>query len=294
MTDRCRLTTDDMDHLAYYGLTEEPFSIVPLTNFYYHNEQHDQAFLRLKRAVEAMKGLAVLVGPIGTGKTLLARRLLEALPESDYECSMLVVLHADVTSEWIIRRIAAQFGVDANEGSKVEVIGRLYEKLNAIAEAGRRAVIIIDEAHMLRDPRVLEEVRGLLNLELAASKLISFVMFGMPELDDCLRGDPALKQRVAVRYELKNLPPEVVVDYVRFRLFHAGTSQIVFSAEALRRIYDISRGNPRLVNVVADNALFEGYIRRAPLPLPAEIVDSVAADLGLPPVVPADDPAERR
>ena len=283
-----------MDHLAYYELNEEPFSIVPLTNFYYHNDQHDQAFLRLRRAVDAMKGLAVLVGEIGTGKTLLARRLLEALPESEFECSMLVVLHADVTSDWLVRRIASQFGIDGSAGSKVEVIGRLYDRLNSIAEEGRRAVIIIDEAHMLRSREVLEELRGLLNLELAASKLISFVMFGMPELDTCLLADPALKQRVAVRFELKNLPPEVVVDYVRFRLFHAGSSRQVFSAESLGRIYDLSRGNPRLVNVIADNALFEGYVRRAPLPLGPDIVDAVGQDLCLPPLVPADDIAERR
>ncbi len=283
-----------MDHLAYYELNEEPFSIVPLTNFYYHNDQHDQAFLRLRRAVDAMKGLAVLVGEIGTGKTLLARRLLEALPESEFECSMLVVLHADVTSDWLVRRIASQFGIDGSAGSKVEVIGRLYDRLNSIAEEGRRAVIIIDEAHMLRSREVLEELRGLLNLELAASKLISFVMFGMPELDACLLADPALKQRVAVRFELKNLPPEVVVDYVRFRLFHAGSSRQVFSAESLGRIYDLSRGNPRLVNVIADNALFEGYVRRAPLPLGPDIVDAVGQDLCLPPLVPADDIAERR
>jgi type II secretory pathway predicted ATPase ExeA len=204
-----------MDHLKYYNLTEEPFSIVPLTNFYYHNDQHDQAFLRLMRAVEAMKGLAVLVGDIGTGKTLLARRLLEALPEDQYEVSLLVVLHADVTSEWLVRRVAEQFGVEDLGGSKVDVIGRLYDRLNQIAESGRKAVIIVDEAHMLRHQEVLEEVRGMLNLELSASKLLSFVMFGMPELDTCLMRDPALKQRMAVRYELKNFSPEVVVDYVR-------------------------------------------------------------------------------
>ncbi|HPQ80284.1 MAG TPA: AAA family ATPase [bacterium] len=283
-----------MDHLAYYELKDEPFSIVPLTNFYYHNEQHDQAFMRLRRAVESMKGLAVLVGQIGTGKTLLARRLLEALPESDYECSMLVVLHADVTSEWLVRRIASQYGVDGSTGTKVEVIGRLYEKLNEIADAGRRSVIIIDEAHMLRDRKVLEEIRGLLNLELASSKLISFVMFGMPELDECLRGDPALKQRVAVRYELKNLPRDVVVDYVRFRLLHAGSGRQIFSPEALGRIYELSGGNPRLVNVIADNALFEGYVRRCPTPIMPDVIESVADDLGLPPVVPSDEVADRR
>ncbi|MFH0800049.1 MAG: AAA family ATPase [Pseudomonadota bacterium] len=283
-----------MDHLAYYELKEEPFSVVPLTNFYYHNDQHDQAFIRLMRSVEAMKGLAVLVGEIGTGKTLLARRLLEALPEEKYEVSMLVVLHTDVTSEWLVKRVAAQFGVEDTGGGKVDIIGRLYERLNRISEEGRRAVIIVDEAHMLKNRQVLEEVRGLLNLELAASKLISFVMFGMPELDGCLSLDPALKQRTAVRYELKNFSPEVVSDYVRFRLFHAGSSQNIFSAEALRRIYELSLGNPRLVNIIADNSLFEGFVRKVPIPIGAEIVDGVGQDLGIGMQALLDDVADRR
>ena len=283
-----------MDLLSYYELKEEPFSIVPLTNFYYHNEQHDRAFMRLIHAVEGMKGLAVLVGDVGTGKTLLARRLLESLPEDQYEVSMLVILHADVTGEWLVRRIASQFGVDGSDISRVDVIARLFERLNALAEEGRRAVILLDEAHMLRAKGTLEEVRGLLNLELANSKLLSIVMFGMPELDDCLLREPALKQRMAVRCELQNFSPEILIDYIRFRVFHAGSSKQIFSADALERIYELSHGNPRLVNVICDNALFEGYVRRATPPLSADIVDSVGTDLRLPPVVPSDDFSERR
>jgi len=276
-----------MDHLAYYGLTQEPFAVMPLTNFYYHNDQHDQAYLRLKRAVEAMKGLAVLVGEIGTGKTLLARRLLEKLPEDQYDVSLLVVLHSDVDSDWLIKRIAAQFGVEHPNGSKVEVIGQLYERLVKLAEAGRRGVILIDEAHMLKKKELLEEIRGLLNLELPNQKLISFVMFGMPELDENLRGEPALAQRMAVRFQLRNFTPEVVTDYVRFRLFHAGCEKQVFSAGALAKLHEYTNGNPRLINVVCDNALFEGFVRRTPLPMPAEVIDDVAADLGI------KDPAMR-
>lgn len=270
-----------MDHLAYYGLTQEPFAVMPLTNFYYHNDQHDQAYMRLKRAVEAMKGLAVLVGDIGTGKTLLARRLLEKLPEDQYEVSLLVVLHSDVDSDWLVKRIAAQFGVEHPEGTKVEVIGKLYERLVQLAEQGKRGVILIDEAHMLRKKELLEEIRGLLNLELPEQKLISFVMFGMPELDENLKSEPALAQRMAVRYQLKNFTPEVVVDYVRFRLFHAGCDRQVFSADALARLHEYTNGNPRLINVVCDNALFEGFVRRATLPMPAAVVEDVVADLGL-------------
>jgi type II secretory pathway predicted ATPase ExeA len=270
-----------MDHLAYYGLTQEPFAVMPLTNFYYHNDQHDQAYMRLKRAVEAMKGLAVLVGDIGTGKTLLARRLLEKLPEDQYEVSLLVVLHSDVDSDWLVKRIAAQFGVEHPDGTKVEVIGKLYERLSQIAEQGRRGVILIDEAHMLRRKDLLEEIRGLLNLELPNQKLISFVMFGMPELDDNLKSEPALAQRMAVRYQLKNFSPEVVVDYVRFRLFHAGCDRQVFSLDALAKLHEYTNGNPRLINVVCDNALFEGFVRRASLPMSSEVIEDVMADLGL-------------
>ncbi len=283
-----------MDHLAYYGLNEEPFSIVPLTNFYYHNDQHDQAFMRLKRAVEGMRGLAVLVGDVGTGKTLLARRLLESLPEDRYEAAMLVVLHADVTGDWLVRRIAGQVGVAETGGDKVDVIGRLYARLNEIAEEGRKAAILIDEAHMLRSAETLEEIRGLLNLELAESKLLSIVMFGMPELDRCLGSEPALKQRMAMRFQLKNFSQEVLVDYVRFRLFHAGSDKNVFSAKALEGVYNLSAGNPRLVNVICDNALFEGYVRRADLPLNTDIIESVASDLGLYPPQSRDDVGERR
>ncbi len=283
-----------MDHLQYYELKEEPFTIVPLTNFYYHNEQQDRAFMRLMRSVEAMKGLAVLVGSVGTGKTLLARRLLEALPEDEYEVSMLVILHADITGEWLVHRIASQFGVDGTGLSKVDLIGRLYERLNEISEGGRRAVILIDEAHMIRNKDALEELRGLLNLELATSKLLSIVMVGMPELDDCLNMEPALKQRMAVRCELKNMSQDVLVDYIRFRTFHAGSSKQLFSVDALERIHQLSKGNPRLVNVICDNALFEGFVRRTELPLAEDVVKDVGSDLRLSPLVEENPPSERR
>jgi type II secretory pathway predicted ATPase ExeA len=270
-----------MDHLEYYGLSQEPFAVMPLTNFYYHNEQHDQAYMRLSRAVEEMKGLAVLVGDIGTGKTLLARRLLEKLPDDKFEVSLLVVLHSDVDSDWLLRRIASQFGAENPGPTKVDVIQQLLARLMKLSEEGRRGVILIDEAHMLRKRELLEELRGLLNLELPDQKLLSFVLFGMPELDENLKTEPALAQRMAVRCHLKNFTPEIVADYIRFRLFHAGCQANVFSKEAMEKIHYWTKGNPRVINVICDNALFEGFIRRASLPMGGEVIDDVAEDLGL-------------
>ena len=99
---------------------------------------------------------------------------------------------------------------------------------------------------------------------------------------------------MAVRYNLKNFTPDILTDYVRFRTFHAGSNKQIFSTGALDGIYEFTRGNPRLVNVVCDNALFEGFVRRAELPLGRDVVESVASDLGLPPIDPSDEPTERR
>jgi len=270
-----------MDHLAYYRLTQEPFSIMPLTQFYFHSEQHERAMERLLYAVKGMKGLAVLIGEVGLGKTLLARHLLETLPETEYEVSLLVVLHEDVDATWLLKRIAAQVGVESLPDQKVEILTRLLKRLNEIAEKGRKTIVLIDEAHMLHSKELMEEIRGLLNLESATQKLISLVLFGLPELERNLNTDPALAQRIAVRFNLKPLPKEIVTKYIVFRLEQAGTTQVIFSNEAIDKIHEYSQGIPRLINVLCDNALFEGYVRHSTLPLGTDVVTSVAEDLGL-------------
>ena len=98
------------DYLAHFGLQSEPFSNAPVTRFYYESEQHKQALARLLYAMGSMKGLAVVIGGIGTGKTTLARRLLDSLPDSEYEAALLVIIHSGVDATWLLRRIAMQLG----------------------------------------------------------------------------------------------------------------------------------------------------------------------------------------
>jgi len=270
-----------MNYLEYYQLEQEPFSVMPLTRFYYHSEEHDRAMERLTHAVSGMKGLAVLIGEIGLGKSLLARRLLESLPDSEYEISLLVVLHEDVDSLWLLKRIAAQVGVSEISDNKADIVPKLCARLSELAEEGKKTVVLIDEAHMLRSRALMEEIRGLLNLELAEQKLISLVLFGLPELELCLKTDPPLAQRVAVRYNLKALPATAVAEYIQYRLTQAGSKKRVFADEAILKVHQFSSGIPRLINVLCDNALFEGFVRRAPLPLKSEIIESVAEDLGI-------------
>jgi len=280
-----------VNYLEFYELTQEPFSNAPVSRFYYGSAQHAQALMRLTHAVSNMKGLAVLVGDIGAGKTTLARRMLDSLPEEEYEAALLVIIHSGITASWLLRRIALQLGVEAPAEEKLALLSQLYQRLVKIYESGKKAVVLIDEAQMLASREIMEEFRGLLNLEVPERKLLSFVFFGLPEIEENLKLDPPLAQRVALKYRLESLRAEDTEAYVRHRLRLAGASRVPFAAAAIDRVHAHSRGTPRLINTICDNALFEGFVARAK-EIDDKAVDRVARDLGLEAAAPATPAAE--
>jgi type II secretory pathway predicted ATPase ExeA len=269
-----------MNYLEHFGLGREPFSNAPDARFFFNTAQHNRALLRLLYAVDSNKGLAVLSGGVGTGKTTLARRLLDSLPDDRYESSMLVMVHSGVTPEWILTRIAMQLGVETPASDRLPLLRQLYERLLAIEGAGKRAVVLIDEAQMLQTRELMEEFRGLLNLEIPGKKLLNILFFGLPEVDDCLRLDEPLAQRVAVRVHLHSLTPEITQAYIKHRLQVAGAKRMLFSAEAVAGIHRYAGGVPRLINTICDNCLFEAYLGKLEA-VNAKIVSAVAGDLGL-------------
>ena len=269
-----------MDYLEYYGLKEQPFTNSINNRFYYNSTQHGEALLRLKYAVSTMKGLAVLLGGTGTGKTTLARRMLDELNEDEYESALLVIIHSSITAEWLLKKIAMQLGVDEIPEDKVNLLSKVYHRLIEIHEAGKKAVVIIDEAQMLNSREIMEEFRGLLNLEVPGGKLVSFVFFGLPELDDVLSLDEPLKQRVAVKFRLKSFMPATTEEYVRHRLHIAGCDNEIFAREALDSIHLFSRGIPRLINTICDNSMLEGFLTKRSV-IGKDIVEEVACDFGL-------------
>ncbi len=275
-----------MSYLEFYELSQEPFSNAPVSRFYYSSAQHAQALLRLTHAVSGMKGLAVLVGDIGAGKTTLARRMLDSLPEEEYEAALLVIIHSGITASWLLKRIALQLGVESPADEKLALLSQLYQRLVRIYEQGKKAVVLIDEAQMLATRDIMEEFRGLLNLEVPERKLLSFVFFGLPEIENNLRLDPPLAQRVALKYRLEPLSADATEAYIRHRMRLAGASRVPFAPSALARIHAHTRGTPRLINTLCDNALFEGFVARA-RELDDRLLDRVARDLGLEAPAPA-------
>lgn len=269
-----------MNPLEYFGMEREAFSNAPDARFYFNNEQHAQALLRLMHSVDSNKGLAVLIGGVGTGKTTLARRMLDNLPEERYESSLLVMVHAGITPDWIVTRIAMQLGVEAPANDRLTLLRQLYDRLLVIEQSGRRAVVLIDEAQMLRTTELMEEFRGLLNIEIPGKKLLNIIFFGLPEVEDCLQLDEPLAQRVAVKYHLRSFSSTLSESYIRHRLRIAGAKQFPFTADALAAIHSYAGGVPRLLNTICDNCMFETYLRKL-REVDGKIVQSVAGDLGL-------------
>ena len=269
-----------MNYLDYYELAQEPFSNAPVSRFYFNSPQHAQALVRLTHVCSQMKGLGILVGDIGAGKTTLARRLLDSLPEREYEAALLVIIHSGVTASWLLKRIALQLGVDSPSEDKLTLLGQLYQRLASVHEAGRKAVVLIDEAQMLASRELMEEFRGLLNLEVPERKLLSLIFFGLPEIEQNLKLDAPLAQRVAMKYRLDHLNADSTEAYIKHRLRLAGAARMPFTPAAVGAIHRFSSGTPRLINTLCDNALFEGYVARAPV-IDEVMIERVALELGL-------------
>jgi general secretion pathway protein A len=269
-----------MSYEQFYQLREQPFSNTPDARFFFEVDQHAEVLARLMYAVNTMKGLAVVVGDVGTGKTTLARRMLDQLEDEQYESALLVIIHSSISAEWLLRRIASQIGVEQAADEKVAILTQIYQRLMELYQTGRKVAVLIDEANMLQQRALMEELRGFLNLEVPGSKLITFILFGLPNLEANLALDPPLVQRVAVKCRLTSLTPESTKGYIHHRLKVAGAVREIFPEAVLNQIAMDSRGIPRLINTICDNILLEGYLRKKEK-LDVDLAKDVVRDLGM-------------
>jgi type II secretory pathway predicted ATPase ExeA len=271
-----------LSYEQHFGLGEQPFSNAADSRFYYESTQHQEAMLRIQHSVSTMKGLTVVIGGPGAGKTLLARHVLEKLEqqEKEYDAALLVIVHSEITAEWLLKKIAVQLGVVNPAERKAELLPQLYERLMTIHESGKKAVVIIDEANMLKSKEIFEEFRGLSNLEVPGRKLISIVLFGIPDLETNMAVDPPLVQRVAVKVNIKPLDAQATANYVRHRMAVAGCKKEVFSAAGLTAVHRFSQGVPRLINTICDNALLESFLVKKDI-VDEPLVLDVVKDLGI-------------
>ncbi len=270
-----------MEHLQHFGLSHDPFINEPDLRFYFESATHRDAQLRVERAVRQRKGLTLLTGDGGMGKTLLARRILDALEEEVYEATLLVMLPGAADATSILQRFARQLGADEPAPDRAGLLGQIYEQLAIVREDGRHAVLMIDDAQIMT-PEVFSEFGGLLNLEYEDRRLISMLLIGSPELDHLVQNDLSIAPRVEVRVALQPLEMDNSTAYIAHRLGIVGGQIDVFPPPSLDALYKFGRGRPRLLNTLADNALFEAYLAGRTT-IHASDVERAAGDLGIGP-----------
>ena len=257
----------------------DPFSNEPELSFYYESPVHLDAERRLARSARQGKGLTILSGSHGSGKTLLTRRLFEELDEEKYEAVLMVVLPGGADALALLRRLARELGVELQAEDRTAVVSGIYQALVGIRAEGRSLVLMVDDAQIL-GTGAMAELGGLLNMEQDGKRLLSMLWVGSPELESLVAQDPALSSRVDVHVHLKNLGLEDTRAYVDHRVSKASGSGALFASSALEALFKLSEGRPRAINTLADNALFEAYLLGASEVTTAQ-VERAGEDLGL-------------
>lgn len=243
---------------TFFGFKEKPFTLTPDPKYFYPSRAHREAVDHLLYGIREREGFIVITGGVGTGKTTLCRAMLLQL---EPETITAVILNPILSEDELLRAILLDFGLTAAGATKHDLIAELNEFLLETIVAGRRAVLIIDEAQNLSHA-LLEQIRLLSNLETERDKLIQIVLVGQagllkqlasPELEQ-------LNQRVSVRYHLNALSFQETCQYIYHRLMVAGgTAGVSMSAGALQAIHHFSHGVPRLINLAADRALLQSF-----------------------------------
>ena len=244
---------------SYYGLREKAFGKTPDPRYLFLNETYEEALERLLYAVEEMD-LALLTGEVGSGKTLLTRTLVDRVGDR-YEVGM--ILNPRLPPRQFLRTTASELGVAEPRFHANDLLEQIHDRLLALDEQGRAAVLIVDEAHLIPGKATFEEIRLLTNFQLDDRNLISIVLVGQPELRERLRHPAyrALTQRIGTSFHLTPLSPEDTLAYVGHRLAVAGAGGPLFTEGAIRRLHAAAGGIPRLVNHLATQALLEGMAR---------------------------------
>ena len=247
----------------YFGLKETPFSIAVDPRYLFMSARHRDALAHLLYGVGAGGGFILLTGEVGTGKTTVIRRLLEKLPENT---DLAIILNPALNSVELLATVCDELGIiyDAGETSLKKYTDLLHTFLLDNYARNRKTVLLIDEAQHLKF-EVLEQIRLLTNLETNTKKLLQIVLVGQPELRTLLNRPELrqLAQRITARYQLKPLSLAETHDYISHRLHVAGLpkSSQLFPSAVIKQVHKVSRGVPRLINVLCDRSLLGAYAK---------------------------------
>jgi general secretion pathway protein A len=247
-------------YLAFFGIAEKPFAITPDPRYLYLSVRHADALAHLVYGINEAGGFIQLTGEVGTGKTTTIRSLLARAPKN---AEIALILNPRLSPGEFLLALCEELGLgadDSSAGNTKDLVDLLNRYLLRAHAQGRRVVLIVDEAQNLA-PEVLEHIRLLTNLETETQKLLQIILIGQPELRKLLAREDLrqLAQRITGRYHLDPLSRQETAAYVRHRMRVAGATADVFTRGALREVYNVSRGIPRVINIICDRALLGAY-----------------------------------
>lgn len=263
----------------YYGLVRSPFEMTPDPAFLFLGEAHREGLAMLEYGVKSGKGFVLLTGEVGTGKTTLLHALLGRL-DSRTRCAF--IFNPKLEPLDFFQVLFEELGMPQGRRTKAEYLLELNRYLISRLEENQRVLLIIDESQNL-SPELLEEIRLLSNLETPRSKLIQIMLVGQPELKAMLARDDLrqLRQRIALRHHLRPFNESEIQEYIDGRLGKAGyTGRRLFKRSAIREIFRLTGGTPRMINSVCDSALLLGYSRDKAV-IDGGLISEVGVDLEL-------------
>ena len=268
---------------AYWGLIEKPFENTPDPRFLYYSKEHEEAFSRLSYVVAERKGAGMLTGVFGCGKTVLIRALLAQLNKNHYQVGL--INNPYLKSVEVLRAVARQLGAE-NLPEKLSEMSADYflqviEKilLNNIKD-GKDTLLIIDEAHVITEDEVFEQLRLLLNFQFEDRFLFTLLLLGQPELSDRLKQNKQFYQRIAMGYSLGPLSEQDTANCIELRLKVAGARKQIFSPQAYSGVFKNSGGIPRRINQLCDMCLMTGFSDKSEV-IDEKIVEESVKSLGV-------------
>jgi general secretion pathway protein A len=265
---------------SFFRLRENPFNVSVDPRFFFPTRQTEEALRRLAYGIQNRKGLILVTGEVGTGKTMLINQLLDWLRRLRTPTAF--VFNSNLGEGDLFNLMACDFGIATEPNDRTNLPIRLNSWLLECYRAGVSPVLIVDEAQGLSFER-LEEIRLLLNVETPCEKMLQIVFAGQPELEDNLNHPEGrqLRQRIAVRCKISPLTPEQTHDYIEQRLIVAGAEgEPIFARQAMDAIYFYTRGIPRMINLICEHSLINAYVDQL-RPVPVQTVEGVASEFEL-------------
>ena len=265
-------------YLEHWELQKTPFGNVPAASAFYRSPQHEEALRRLLYVIEQRKGVAMLTGEVGCGKTTVIRALSDFLKKDKYQFQ--TISNPALQPTDLIKAILLKLGGHADNGSKSDILDQLHRRLHQNAENGISTVLVIYEAHVIGNQATLDELRMLLNVQSDDEFLITLILLGQPPLLKNISELQPLKERISIKFNLDPLDIQNTLNYIVHRLKWAGATRGIFSREAIQVLYEFAEGLPLRINNLGDRCLLLGLMRKARI-IDSTIVHDAIEDMDL-------------